>query len=273
MPAAYPSLGAQLVVGLPDHRAGDAEVGGQRAGAGQPVTHGKLARAQQCSQLAGKLQGQRCRTPRAVEANGQGVWAGIRVSGLLNSRRSEVAACHSDGQDRSMTVSTPLSPTPRTTVLRGSKRAQPDRDRLRQILAAGVVCHLGVLVDGVPRVLPTAYGVNPEGPDRDGTLYVHGSVAARSLVQAPSQTVCAVPRLIDDPAEKVRALDLIVDNVVPGRARTLRAHSRKELAATDVAAWAWAGVVPLQTVAGQPVRSGDCDTEVATPADVLALVG
>lgn len=217
---------------------------------------------------------------------------------------------------------TPLSPTPRTTVLRGAARAELDRAALHATLAAGLFCHLGVVIDHGPRVLPTAYGVDRDGPDRDGTLYVHGSVAARSLVQAPGQEVCAtvtlldglvlarsgfhhsmnyrsavvvaVPRLVQDPDEKVRALALIVDQAVPGRAVTLRPHTRKELAATSVLALAlheasvktrtgdpvdegadlegstWAGVVPVGTTLGRPVRSADCAAEILTPADVEA---
>ena len=43
-------------------------------------------------------------------------------------------------------------------------------------------------------------------------------------------------RLVDDPEEKARALDLIVDHVVPGHAAALRPNTRKELAATAVLA-------------------------------------
>jgi nitroimidazol reductase NimA-like FMN-containing flavoprotein (pyridoxamine 5'-phosphate oxidase superfamily) len=215
----------------------------------------------------------------------------------------------------------PLSPTPRTTIRRGAKRALGDRDALFDVLGAAMVCHLGVLVDGVPLVLPTAYGVDRDGPDRGGTLYVHGSVASRSLLAAPEQDVSVTvtvldglvlarsafhhsmnyrsavvvgrPRLVTDDEERRRALDLVVDQVVPGRAATLRAHTRKELAATavvalplheasvkaragdpvdeerDVRAGGWAGVVPLRLVADRPVTAADADGH-AVPADVLA---
>ena len=158
------------------------------------------------------------------------------------------------------------------------------------------------MMDGSPVVMPTVFGVDPDGPDRDGTLYLHGSVAARSLLEAPDQDLCVTctlvdglvlarsafhhsmnyrsavvigrGRLVDDPDEKVRALDLVVDHVVPGPIATLRAHTRKELAATtvvalplheasvkkregtaiddeaDVLAGGWAGVLPISTVAG-----------------------
>ena len=222
-------------------------------------------------------------------------------------------------------MTSPLSPTVRTTVVRGD-RAQADRAALHDVLGAGTICHLGVVVDGVPRVLPTVYGYDLDGPDRDGTLYVHGSVAARSLVDGPEQPVCVTITLVDglvlarsgfhhsmnyrsavvvgsarkvtDAAERDRALSAVVDQVVPGRSATLRAHTRKELAATVVlalplheasvkvrtgdpidddidieAGGVWAGVVPLSTTTGPAVRSADCAADVPVPDDVAALAG
>jgi hypothetical protein len=95
-------------------------------------------------------------------------------------------------------------------------------------------------------------------------------------------------RRVDDQAERDHALRLIVDHVVPGRSDTLRANTRKEVAATsvvavplaeasvkartggpkdeddDVASGTWAGVVPLALRAGpvEPDRGG------AVPDDV-----
>ena len=159
---------------------------------------------------------------------------------------------------------TPLSPTPRSTPRRESERAQSDRAALYDVLDASLVCHLGVVVDGVPLALPTVFGVDADGPDEGGTLYVHGSVASRSLVQGPGQDVSVTmtvldgivlarsgfnhsmnyrsavvigrPRVVTDEAERSRALDLLVDHVTPGRSAALRRPTRKELAATVVLA-------------------------------------
>ena len=220
-------------------------------------------------------------------------------------------------------MTSPLSPTTRSTVVRGD-RARADRAALHHVLAAGTICHLGVVFDGVPRVLPTVYGYDLDGPDRDGTLYVHGSVASRSLVAAPDQPICVTITLLDglvlarsafhhsmnyrsavvigtarqvtDAAERDRALSAVVDQVVPGRSATLRTHTRKELVATVVVALplheasvkvrtgdpiddevdieaggVWAGVVPLRTSTGAPVRSADCADDVPVPPDVARL--
>ena len=161
-------------------------------------------------------------------------------------------------------MTTPLSPTERSSPRREKERAQTDRATLHDVLDASLVCHLGVVVDGVPLALPTVFAVDPDGPDEGGTLYVHGSVASRSLVQGPDQDVSVTvtvldgivlarsgfnhsmnyrsavvigrPRRVEDADERSHALDLLVDHVTPGRSAALRRPTRKELAATTVLA-------------------------------------
>ncbi|MBA2559259.1 MAG: pyridoxamine 5'-phosphate oxidase family protein [Propionibacteriales bacterium] len=215
-----------------------------------------------------------------------------------------------------------LSPTDRTTIRRLSDRARTDRAELFDLLDSAVICHLGMILDGRPLVLPTVFAPDPDGPDKGGTVYLHGSVAARSLVEAPDQDVCVTwtqvdglvlarsgfhhsmnyrsavaigrGRLVVDPQEKRRALDLVVDHVVPGRSATLRGHHRKELAATsviavalheaslkqrtgdpvddsdDIATGRWAGVLPLKVTTGEIVTAGDAQG-VPVPSDVRRL--
>ncbi|HEY0616886.1 MAG TPA: pyridoxamine 5'-phosphate oxidase family protein [Kribbella sp.] len=162
-----------------------------------------------------------------------------------------------------MTVTTPLQPTDRTSLRRSKEPAASDREVLHDVLREGMFCHLGVIVGGDPLVLPTAYGIDlDQGPD--GTLYLHGSVAARSVVAAPQQTICVTvthadglvlarsafhhsvnyrsavifgtPRVVTDPDEKLHGLNVIVDHLVPGRSTGSRPPNRKELAKTSVLA-------------------------------------
>jgi uncharacterized protein len=213
-------------------------------------------------------------------------------------------------------MSQTLSSTARTRLTRHRERGSDDRADLFEVLGEALVCHVGLVRDGEPVVLPSIFAVDPDGPDEGGTLYLHGSVAAPWLVQAPGQVVCATftlvdalvlaraafshsmnyrsavvygaVRRVDDPAERDRALRLIVDHVVPGRTATLRANHRKELAATtvialplaeasvkartggpkdepeDVATGTWAGVVPLRVAAGvvEPDQEGPVPDDV-----------
>jgi nitroimidazol reductase NimA-like FMN-containing flavoprotein (pyridoxamine 5'-phosphate oxidase superfamily) len=217
----------------------------------------------------------------------------------------------------------PLSPTERSRPRRERERARADREALYDVLAASLLCHLAVVVDGVPLALPTVFGLDVDGPDDGGTVYLHGSVASRSLVQAPDQDVSVTwtvldgivlarsgfshsmnyrsavvigrPRVVTDPAERSRALDLLVDHVAPGRSAALRRPTRKELDATtvlalplheasvkvragdpddeleDVAAGVWAGVVPLRLRAEGAVTSADA-AGLAVPDHVAARV-
>jgi len=89
------------------------------------------------------------------------------------------------------TEATPLSSTPRTTLRRHRERGQADRAALYAVLDAGLICHLGVVSDGAPVVLPTAYG-------REGdTLYLHGSSANGAFWAADGQQVCVTVTHMD----------------------------------------------------------------------------
>jgi nitroimidazol reductase NimA-like FMN-containing flavoprotein (pyridoxamine 5'-phosphate oxidase superfamily) len=164
-----------------------------------------------------------------------------------------------------------LSSTPRTELGRHRERGRTERDDLYAVLDAGLICHLGVIVDGAPRVLPTGYG-------RLGDLlYLHGSSANSSIMAGNDQEVCVtvthldglvcarsvfnhsmnyrsavvfgVARLVTDPEEKLLALRTITEHLVPGQWSYVRQPSKKELAATSALA------LPL-TEASVKIRSG-----------------
>ncbi len=187
-------------------------------------------------------------------------------------------------------MTTALEPTARTRINRGRNRAVADRARLMALLTDALIAHVGLTLDEHPVVLPTAFALDPDGPDADGTLYLHGSVAARWLRQMPDAQVCVTvteldglvaarsafhhsmnyrsaviigtARLVTDPGERRHALDLIVDHMIPGRSATMRASTAKELAATTVLA------VPLRE-ASMKERAGGPGDE---PQDVAAGV-
>ena len=212
----------------------------------------------------------------------------------------------------------PLSATPRTTATRARERVLDDRSALHAVLGRALVAHVGLSLPDHPVVLPMAVALDLEGPDEGGTLYLHGSVGSGWLRRIAGATVCVTvteldglvlarsamhhsmnyrcavvlgaARVVEDADERGRALHRVVDQVVPGRASTLREHTRRELAATLVVAVplaeaslkvrsggpvddpadedpaVWSGHVPLQTVAGEPVTAPG--VSVAAPADV-----
>jgi uncharacterized protein len=155
-----------------------------------------------------------------------------------------------------MSADLPLSTTPRTTLHRLSERGRTERADLYAVLDAGLICHLGVVVNGYPVVLPTGYG------REDDTLYLHGSsgnqalrgadgheicvtvthldglVCARSLfnhsINYRSAAIFGTARLIRDDARKLDALRVVSEQLVPGRWDYARQPTGKELAATAV---------------------------------------
>jgi hypothetical protein len=89
------------------------------------------------------------------------------------------------------TLPTSQAPSARTTVRRGANRAVYERDRIREILDAGLIAHVGVPTDDGPLVLPMAYGRD------DDTLYLHGAAANHLLGSGEGHEICATVTLVD----------------------------------------------------------------------------
>ena len=168
-------------------------------------------------------------------------------------------------------------PTARTTPLRYRRRMSYDVAVAHAVLDENLVCHVGFVVDGEPRVLPTLQA-------RVGhTLYLHGSTGSRAmlaargdglpvcvtvtlldgLVLARSQfhhsinyrsvVVHGVARVVTDPQERSRAFTSLVDKVASGRAADTRPPTAAELATTSVLA------VPLTEVSVKSRAGGPAD--------------
>jgi hypothetical protein len=197
-------------------------------------------------------------------------------------------------------------PSARTRVVREAHRGVYDRESVYQILDEGFLCHVGFAVDGQPFVIPTSYG------RKDASLYIHGSAASRMLRQMQkkdgqkenarvcitvtlldglvlarsifnhsmnyrSVVILGKATLVDDPAEKLEALRLLSEHILPGRWDDSRQPNQSELKQTSVLRVpieefsakvrqgpaiddeedyvfpTWAGVIQLQMVARPPI--------------------
>lgn len=209
-----------------------------------------------------------------------------------------------------------FKPTPRTRVRRKPARASYERERVYQILDQALICHVAFVVDGQPFAMPTIHA------RKDDTLYLHGSNGSRMLRLAQdgeplcvtatildgivlarsgfhhslnyrSAVVLGKGRLVTDEREKRRALDTVVEHVMPGRTGDARGPSAKELRATTVVAIplseasakartgppvddqedltlpVWAGVVPLKLDCGEPLPDPELIEGVGVPDYVL----
>jgi nitroimidazol reductase NimA-like FMN-containing flavoprotein (pyridoxamine 5'-phosphate oxidase superfamily) len=191
-----------------------------------------------------------------------------------------------------MPESSELPVTERTRHRRLREQGSTDRRVLQDILEAGVICHLGVVVDGYPMVVPTVYGLAGD------TFYLHGSVASRSLVSAPQTTICVTvthvdglvlarsvfehavnyrsamiygtPRLVTDPEEKLAGLRSLTEHIVPGQWDYARRPNKKELAKTSLLALSLAEAsVKIRT--GPPEDGDSPDAALPVWAGVLPL--
>ena len=82
-------------------------------------------------------------------------------------------------------------PSARTKVKRLHQRAQYDKESLYRILDAGLLCHVGYIIDGAPYVTPTLYW-------REGDrVYWHGSSASRMLRKTAGMEVCLTVSHLD----------------------------------------------------------------------------
>jgi hypothetical protein len=204
------------------------------------------------------------------------------------------------------------APTSRTRVVREPERGVYDRSTAYRILDEAFICHVGFEQEGQPFVIPTSYGRS--GDD----LYIHGSAASRMLRNLDQGiSVCITVTLLDglvlarsifnhsmnyrsvvilgkatvvkDAEEKLKALRLLSEHILPGRWDESRLPNERELKATfvlrvpitefsakvrqgppiddeeDYDFKTWAGVVPLETVARPPIPDARCNPAIPVP--------
>ena len=205
----------------------------------------------------------------------------------------------------------------RVRLRRKRERGSHAREAIDAILDEALIAHVGIADEhGQPFVTPTLHA-------RDGdVVYLHGSTASRTLravkAGAPvcltvslldglvlaraamhhsanyrSAMLLGVARSVDSPAEKLAALQTIVEHIVPGRWRETRPPTENELMATSVLALpiveasakvrtgppsdddadyaleVWAGVIPIATRAGEPQPDAQTSPEMAVPPSAV----
>ncbi len=207
------------------------------------------------------------------------------------------------------------SPSERTRVQRLPKRGAYDRETIHAILDEGFVCHVGFVIGAQPFVIPTSYA-------RDGErLIIHGSSASRMLrTLRAGVDMCVTVTLLDglvlarsafhhsmnyrsvvilgraNPVEnrdeKMEAMRLLVEHIVPGRWKDCRKPNETEMKATTILAIPlaessakirtgppgeeeedyelrhWAGILPFTPRAGTPER----DPKLASGIDLPGYV-
>jgi nitroimidazol reductase NimA-like FMN-containing flavoprotein (pyridoxamine 5'-phosphate oxidase superfamily) len=201
----------------------------------------------------------------------------------------------------------------RVRVRRRRERGRYEREVIDAILDEALVAHLGIAdEDGQPLVIPTLHA------RRGDVVYCHGSAASRTLralsAGAPacltvtlldalvlarsamhhsanyrSVMVLGEAQIVDEPQEKLVALEAIVEHIVPGRWPDVRWPTENELKATavlaltieeasakvrsgpplddeeDYAMDVWAGVIPFASEPLEAQADPRLDAGVAPP--------
>jgi nitroimidazol reductase NimA-like FMN-containing flavoprotein (pyridoxamine 5'-phosphate oxidase superfamily) len=148
-------------------------------------------------------------------------------------------------------------PTPRSSIHRHPERGRYDRATIDAILDEAIVCHLGLVSDDHPVVIPTMYV-------RDGDrVIVHGSAASRmTRTVGTGVPICLTVTLLDgvvfartannhsmnyrsavllgtaeaitEPAAKLAAMRALVERIAPGRWDRIREPDDKEMRSTTI---------------------------------------
>jgi uncharacterized protein len=209
------------------------------------------------------------------------------------------------------------APTDRTRVRRVPQRGVYERETVEAILDESLISHVGFVHDGYPVVIPTLHA---RLGDR---LYLHGSAASRMLrTLQKGVPVCVTATLVDGlvlarsafhhsvnyrsavvfgqataveaEQDRLEALELFTEKLVPGRWADVRPPTRQELKGTTVLRLpldeasakvrtgppvdddedydlpVWAGVLPLGTQAAAPQPDPRLDPAIETPGYVAA---
>lgn len=144
-----------------------------------------------------------------------------------------------------------------TRVRRHPERGHYDKSTIHAILDAGVFCHVAIVRNGMPIVIPTLYVRIADH------LYIHGAVASGLLKNlAPDTMVSVAVTLLDglvmarsaynhsmnyrsvvlfgrarevkEPREKLAVLEAMVNQVTPGRWQDARQPNEQEIKTTRV---------------------------------------
>ena len=204
------------------------------------------------------------------------------------------------------------------TVKRLPKRGFYDKETIYGILDKHFLCHLSWEDEGQPYMIPTAYG------RKDDTLFVHGSSKSRMLsALTDGRPLCMVVTIIDglvlarsafhhsmnyrsvvifgrareiEGDEKMEALRIVSDQILPGRWDEVRLPSDIEMKATTVLAIeidsasakirtgppsddaedydlpVWAGILPIHLSYDEPVEDPAMRFKVTVANSIFSRV-
>lgn len=212
-----------------------------------------------------------------------------------------------------------LMKTNKTKIKRAPKRGYYDTKTINSILDNDFICQIGFVYNGYPVVIPTIYGRN------DDYLYFHGASVSRLLATMEegvpislnvtqtdgivlarsafhhslnyhSVTIFGNAELVTNEKERLEALKVVSDQIIPMRWEEARLPNKKELKATkilklkiteasakirtgppkdekaDYDLQIWAGVIPIERKYGEPIADPDLKSGIPMAKSALNLI-
>ncbi len=209
--------------------------------------------------------------------------------------------------------------TERSKVKRIPKRGFYDKETVYAILDKEFICQIGFVHEGHPIVIPTIYG------RKDNSLYFHGASVTRMLqtlqkgvsislnvtktkgivlarsafhhsLNYESVTIFGNATLVEDEKDKLEALQIISDQIIPERWKEVRSPNKKELNVTKVLQLKiteasakirnegvsddkedyeldiWAGILPIEQYYGKPIADDNLKEGIELPKSVKKLI-
>ena len=212
-----------------------------------------------------------------------------------------------------------MKPSKKTKVNRAPKRGVYDKESIYKILDANYICQIAFVHEDFPVIIPNIYG-----RDKDH-IYIHGATVSRMLLNLEkgfpisvnitqtdgivlarsafhhslnyqSVTIFANASLVIDDLERLKALKIISDQIIPKRWEEVRLPSEKELKATKVIKIPiseasakirtgppvddksdydlpiWAGVIPIITTFESPISDPKLNAGIPISESVKKLM-
>jgi len=208
--------------------------------------------------------------------------------------------------------------TDKTKVKRIPKRGFYDKETVYRILDNDFVCQIGFVFNDYPVVIPTIYG------RKNDTLFFHGASVSRMLqtlekgvqvsvnvtktkalvlarsafhhsLNYESVTIFGVATLVENDKDKLEALRIITNQIIPERWEEVRVPNKKEMNITKVLQLKiteasakireegvnddkedyeldiWAGIVPIEKKYGSPIADDKLKSGIKLPNSVKNL--
>ena len=209
--------------------------------------------------------------------------------------------------------------TDKTKVKRIPKRGAYDKETIYRILDNDFVCQIGFVYNNYPVVIPTIYG------RKDDKLYFHGASVSRMLqtmekgvqvsinvtktnglvlarsafhhsLNYESVTIFGNATLVENDKDKIDALRVITDQIIPKRWNEVRLPNKKELNVTKVLQLKiteasakirdegvgddkedydldiWAGIIPIETKYGAAINDDKLKEGIQIPESVKKIL-